>query len=1069
MGIVKVFKKPTTIDGMVSEDAVWTKLLTAYEPSIGVLSSTGSGFGYGGHGARISSYINKDGYVEFTQDSTTKKTLCFDTSNNSYTRSNMDFGVEIDSSSNIHAWENGVNTYTGTSAIINDVIRLQTEDGIVSILKNNEEIHRFGGIPNEKLYCWALFGDVGVPITFTNTKFATIKNSPITAIKVTVDKQGDRAIDEAKLTIPSTYKLATNDEITIVQDIVDLTNCVCLFAFNGKITDESGNEHHCFGDGGASFPRNDIEYKFENDITDDGFLDTTATEVGGSLTYTAGKIGTSAAVFNGSKNLILNKKENFNYDRFTPFTICFYINTSASTGTVIGKRVGGAGWEISLESGKPVFRLEGTSGTNLIKVTSDFTVNDNNWHFVLFTFTGTSLSTGITFFLDGALSTFTTSNNTLTTSIQNSSDVAIGSRSDNSNRITANLDNVVVINGSIKEEQMYKIFQIGSLKYVDGRFGDCLRLNGVDSGLEIREEDINFTGELDIYYLIRWSSSTKQYIYSRQQNSSNGLTISVNSASSGGVTVEFDGNTLNSSTAGYNDNNWHLIRVNRNASNLVSLYVDDVLKASQIIGSNLTLDGVKTTIGMGYNRLAQFAGDINLIRIYNGRSLSSEENNRLYTNTVQPISFIKFGGIVTKTEQSTATKNITCLSYGKTLGEIEIRGQKYDNRTPEFILEDLIRDNTDLIYHFEGTVSGIILTQFYADGKLIDILRDLTEITGKTFFSDGNKFLHVHDGEQRQTGVTLTHGVDGKIDMTKTDDTEIINDVVILGENKRYVGHEIQNGTGSNDIFYLVESPTNVQVTVGSVIQKPDVNYTVDSLNKKIVFEAGSIPASGTGNVIFDYEYEKPLYIRGSKQSSIDKYGIHSKRLIMPWIKTRNDGIRFISGYLSKFKDIRINVTIEIPRILNYLGEGDIITVINPISGFNSNVSVRSITWEYPQVKTKISAGEYTFEDFEYHRQVSEKIHDLESALTTIKDLEGFESYEEQLDIADEFVIFEANTNGTVFTETLNLTDAITITEVQISVYGVNYYSDDSVYGTGAVPGGFKKTGFTSTGFVTEP
>ena len=80
-----------------------------------------------------------------------------------------------------------------------------------------------------------------------------------------------------------------------------------------------------------------------------------------------------------------------------------------------------------------------------------------------------------------------------------------------------------------------------------------------------------------------------------------------------------------------------------------------------------------------------------------------------------------------------------------------------------------------------------------------------------------------------------------------------------------------------------------------------DVFQNIDFLQKTITFNTP--PASGSNNISVSYGYEVPLLIRGEKQSSIDTHGRHSKRLVMPWIRTKNDGIRFINGYLGRFKD----------------------------------------------------------------------------------------------------------------------------------------------------------------------
>ena len=100
---------------------------------------------------------------------------------------------------------------------------------------------------------------------------------------------------------------------------------------------------------------------------------------------------------------------------------------------------------------------------------------------------------------------------------------------------------------------------------------------------------------------------------------------------------------------------------------------------------------------------------------------------------------MKFGGKVTKIKKETIKKTVKCFSFGKELGEIEIRGDVFDNQTPEAIIESLITNNTTLTFSRKGALSGMTLKNYVAVGKLIDILRDFTSLTGHIFYTNGNK------------------------------------------------------------------------------------------------------------------------------------------------------------------------------------------------------------------------------------------------------------------------------------------------------------------------------------------
>ena len=568
--------------------------------------------------------------------------------------------------------------------------------------------------------------------------------------------------------------------------------------------------------------------------------------------------------------------------------------------------------------------------------------------------------------------------------------------------------------------------------YIDGQWGGkALSFNGTSTYSEINDAtNLNFSGEFETFIWVKWSSTNKQYLLTKRTTSSNGLGISVNHTTAGDIALELNGTTLISSSAGFNDGDNHLIRVTRDSSNLVTLYVDKVSKGTATISHNLTTTG-KLRIGRDESN-TYFTGSMDSVRLYKGTPVESDDGDKIYNNR-NPRSVMKFGGRITKIEKHTTHKNAKCFSFGKELAEVEIRGDAYDSKTPEYIIEDLITNNTTLTYVGKGGATGIHLDKYIANGKMIDILRDFSALTGYIFYTNGSKQLIFEPNKFTDIDFMFTHGVNSKTLTTKYDDTEIVNDLIVLGENLRYRTTETFTGDGNENAFSLNNVAVSTRVTVGGSEKIPEIDFMVDGIGRNVIF---TVAPANNAAIVMDYEYEKPLYIRGTRQSSIDTHGVHAKRLIIPWIKNRNDGVRFIQSYLSKFKDIRLNIKVEIPTLFNSIQENDIIHVKNTIKNIDGQFVVKGVKWKYPEYITELDVGEYSFDFLEIDKQITEKLHDLEDAFTTNKEIREYESPEEVMVINDIVVQFVTED----VTETLNIVDNTVIYDKINNKYGSGTY-----------------------------
>ena len=475
----------------------------------------------------------------------------------------------------------------------------------------------------------------------------------------------------------------------------------------------------------------------------------------------------------------------------------------------------------------------------------------------------------------------------------------------------------------------------------------------------------------------------------------------------------------------------------------LTIYVDGVsvtLVTGGIYPAGSILNNASVLIGADNGGTNQMTGQFDNAEFY-ARELTTIESVRVGTKT-PAINIMKFAGKVWKIEKKTFTKEVQCKSLGKEIGEVEMRGEVFENKSPEFIVQSVIDNNTTLTYIDSGLATGIVIEKYVADGKVLDVITDLARLANRIWRADSVANFFFEPFNFRISSIVYTHGTDTGIFDSGEDDTELVNDLIILGENKKYMAEELFSGTGSQTDFVLAEKATSARVTISGVQQAPEIAFEIDTENRKIIFTVA--PASGTDNILVEYQFEKPLYIRQTRANSITTNGRRAKRLIMPWIRTYQDGVRFASAYLHVFSVLKKKVNVNILGLEHRLKENDVILLVNSIKGINGSFLVKSLKYDYPSATTILQTGEFSFDEQESKKQVLEKIHDLESALTVVKDIREYESAEELLNLTDAITI-EAELT---FPEPLALTDVITITTVNKAIYtlAATNYSQDDVY-----------------------
>jgi len=786
------------------------------------------------------------------------------------------------------------------------------------------------------------------------------------------------------------------------------------------------------------------QLKFECNLTDSKGCNNGTMTVG-CETYVAGLVDCKAFCFDGGccgRYITLGNEGNFDFNRTCSFSISSWIKAPAGgTREIVTKRDGGvdtAGFNFRMKSNGTLRLTLASTDAIRIRVDGSTSVEDDNWHHVVTTYDGTGLATGVQFYVDGVQESKTTVCDALGCgSLLNDVAVVIGALGSGESRFTGLMDCVRIWKTELTPNETRRLYQStygthnGQYEYITWVkvAAPC-----VCGSRTIFHKSLNSTEGIEMEI----TDSLVNIGFTASGFAPSGFTSSLSAICN--VTWRHGINIL-TSTSDVVDNTFHQIRVRRDKCNLVSLFIDNVKQACQTITCDPT-STAKLEFGRDACGGQFFCGDMASFRFYHG-NLNANDICRLWSKR-NPRTNVKFGGDSTKITKSISKKKLVTQSFSKQLGEIEVRATTFNCRTPEFILETLIKCNTDLDTHFHGLPAGITLQVYQADGKLQDIANDLSQLTGKIYLVDGVKQFHLHDSNFKLTTASFSHGIAmSNIDSAR-DDAEIVNELLIIGANKRYVTAEVFTGDCVQTVFDLQQGPVTARVEHPILSEKcPEVDYEVCSVNKTLTFTTAPDMCGGASNILIEYEYELPLNIRGTNPSSIVEFGRKAKRLVLPWIQTRQDGVRFINAYLNNFQDVKNRFEVTIPGLANGIDVHDVITITNPIKNIAGTFIIRSITWEYPKAVTRLQVGEFDFHMLEFARQITEKIHDLESAVTSSKDLRDFESPQEVLALIDTVAV---NLNQAAL-ETLALIDTGESERKFKAFYGKGKYGVD-VYST---------------------
>ena len=368
-----------------------------------------------------------------------------------------------------------------------------------------------------------------------------------------------------------------------------------------------------------------------------------------------------------------------------------------------------------------------------------------------------------------------------------------------------------------------------------------------------------------------------------------------------------------------------------------------------------------------------------------------EDDNKIFAGTIEKI-------------EEYETKKLTIYDYGYKLNNVVVN-EIYNNKTPEYIIEDLITNYTDLTYSSTSS-SGITLSKYVCkDKKLNEVINELSSLLGWIWYIDKDKKFYFEPKSYESSGITLTIGTNARLKgKWRKDTSHIINEVIVVGDMATFNTSDSFSGDGSTKEFTLTYQPKgNVRVLVDGTEQQGYVegqgtgDYKYDKDNKKIIFDTA--PSSGSSIVVY-YEYEVPIKVQTSNYESINLYGKRSTKIVKKYINTMSQARKLASKYLDYYSNYHLSAKIEYIYLNPNIQTGKTINVVDNINNVNQEFVINKVIWKYPEGIMEISVGEREPEIFDWNAEVMDRLKQLEQSMDNTDILQYYYLVDNQLNVS---------------------------------------------------------------------
>lgn len=330
------------------------------------------------------------------------------------------------------------------------------------------------------------------------------------------------------------------------------------------------------------------------------------------------------------------------------------------------------------------------------------------------------------------------------------------------------------------------------------------------------------------------------------------------------------------------------------------------------------------------------------------------------------------------------TWQLPILTNGWELHNIRVE-QVWENKSPEYIVQDIIDNYTENLTYASTATSGVTLTKYVAKGQYaIDIIVEMMTLLDWKAKADENDNFYFEPTGTTNNGLVLTNGSDFEVkEWNDGDIRTIVNHVKIKGGN--ITNNTTEAKTGTDTVFTLDHKPKgNLRVTVSGTEIAADVNntnYSVDADNKIVTF------TSSQTNPVFEYEFDTPIIIEDQDDDSIAAYGRVFKEVSVPTLSTFADARRFARQYLNTYSQPLVACKGSIADFNFDISVNEEVSVVDPIRSKTATLIINSITYVIDGGRTDVELGPKEIDYGDKQREVEERIKKLERQIQNEDDV----------------------------------------------------------------------------------
>lgn len=367
------------------------------------------------------------------------------------------------------------------------------------------------------------------------------------------------------------------------------------------------------------------------------------------------------------------------------------------------------------------------------------------------------------------------------------------------------------------------------------------------------------------------------------------------------------------------------------------------------------------------------------------------------TLTVSPAQTIEVGDVITLVDifantvfkgivqdiQIGGVKTAKIYDYGVQLMDLNLN-TIYNSQSPEAIITDIVDNNTGMTYTSSISSGTTIDKWVIKDKRAWDVIVELSEILNANFRVDKDLNFHLELRGENNSSQSLTSSSDAIKGEWKQDSSQMVNSIILIGDNQVFEKTQLFSGDGSTTEFTLNEIPIDVKVEHpvgteldGFVQDFGTGDFQVDRENKKIIFDTA--PASGSNNIKVFYTYSVPIKVSATNPTSIATYGKKSKRINKPYINSFDEARSFANYYLEIYSEPLLSSQwiLGDPQNWGSYTPNEIINVVDGIRSVTGDFIIEKIERTYPGTVV-VSIGEQQDDLFNWQKETQFRVKQLE-------------------------------------------------------------------------------------------